>query len=120
MVTIDTGFLLSCYGTRACYPRRARDLVNDSVRSNLPPLCCCFCSPINSSLQHSPWSQDRTGSNNSGAEITSGENNNTIIATNRIPQTKSKKVRSAYVHIKIHLISYAKRVAAETETEETA
>ena len=95
MVTIDTGFLLSCYGTRACYPRRARDLVNDSVRSNLPPLCCCFCSPINSSLQHSPWSQDRTGSNNSGAEITSGENNNTIIATNRIPQTKSKKVRSA-------------------------
>ena len=45
----------------------------------------------------------------------------TITETNRIlvyTSDKNKKVRSAYVRIKI--ISYAKRVAAETEAEETA
>ena len=30
--------------------------------------CCCCCSHINSWLQCSPWCQDRTGSDNSGAE----------------------------------------------------
>ena len=44
--------------------------------------------------------------------------------TNRIPQTE-KKVRSAYVRITIHIYIiyfevYVKRVAAETENEETA
>ena len=53
-------------------------------------------------------------------KITSQEENKEkqkITQTNRV---YTKKGRSAYVHIKIHLISYAKRVAAETETEETA
>ena len=47
-----------------------------------------------------------------------------ITKTNRVPQTKNEeKVRSAYVRIKIHIYrsyEHAKRVAAETETEETA
>ena len=47
-----------------------------------------------------------------------------ITETNRMPhQTrKKKKARSAYVRIKIRMrsFSYAKRVPAETETEETA
>ena len=33
---------------------------------------------------------------------------------------KDENVRSAHVRIKIYIISYAKRVAAETETEEIA
>ena len=48
----------------------------------------------------------------------------TITETNRMPQT-NKMVISAYVGIKIYTpkyisYEYAKRVAAETETEETA
>ena len=42
--------------------------------------------------------------------------------TNRIPLTKDKKVRSTYVRTLCYQDTYhnAKRVAAETEAEETA
>ena len=52
----------------------------------------------------------RTGSNNSGAEDylrrkthKTEDNTHKITETDRIPQTEKKKVRSAYVRIKIHL-----------------
>ena len=71
----------------------------------------------------------RTGSNNSGTVITAGGKQikqkiiHTITETNRTTSDKSKEVRSAHVRIKMlrsTYVPYAKRVAAEAETEETA
>ena len=67
----------------------------------------------------------RTDSNNSGAQDYLRRKTNkkqkvihTITETNRIPQTKTKRWdQRTYVS---RYISFAKRVAAETETEETA
>ena len=63
----------------------------------------------------------RTGSNNSGEELSQEESKikrkiiHTTTETNRITSDKNKKVGSAYVRIKIHTyiyISCAKQVAA--------
>ena len=79
--------------------------------NNLLPLnLSCYCwSHTNSSLQCSPWSQDRVQKLWSGRLHQGGtkKTEDTITEKNRIPQTKIKHARSAYVGMKIRIISHA-------------